>query len=113
MGWVWAGRLPTHSEHSLSFASAWVSGHAELVPAAAGSCQTRIWSSARPNAKHAQRRWHVEMAQLNSFVRALIRVALGTALNPGSYPEALEAYTRATEIDSRRLIHRQAASDQH
>ena len=47
------------------------------------------------------------MAQLNSFVRALIRMALGTALNPGSYPEALEAYLRATQIDSRRLIHRQ------
>ena len=47
------------------------------------------------------------MAQLNSFVRALIRMALGTALNPGSYPEALEAYLRATQINSRRLIHRQ------
>ena len=48
------------------------------------------------------------MAQLNSIVRALIRVALGTALNPGSYPEALDAYLRAAEIDSKRLIHRHA-----
>ena len=51
------------------------------------------------------------MAQLNSIARALIRMAFGTALSPGSHNEALTSYLRAAELNPHRLIHRRVHSD--
>lgn len=50
------------------------------------------------------------MAQLNVVVRTLIRIAFGTALPSGTHQDALQSYTRATELNPERLIHRQALS---
>ena len=55
-------------------------------------------------------RWHVEMAQLNGVARALIRMAFGTSLSPGSHQEALACYLRAAELNPTRLIHRCCAA---
>ena len=46
------------------------------------------------------------MAALNGIARALIRMAFGTALSPGSHEEALVSYLRAAELKPDRLIHR-------
>lgn len=65
--------------------------------------------AADPNndlAYHLLGRWHFEMAQLNFVVRAMIRVVFGTALEPGTHLEALEAYQKAVELNPHRLIHR-------
>ena len=56
-------------------------------------------------AHHLMGRWHYEMAQLNFVVRGLVRVLYGTALIPGSVPEALASYTRAAELNPGRLVH--------
>lgn len=49
------------------------------------------------------------MAQLNVVARTLIRIAFGTALPTGTHQDALQSYIRATEINPKRLIHRQAS----
>lgn len=52
------------------------------------------------------RRWHWEMAQLNSIVRTLIRLVYGTSLASGSFTEALECYRKAAELNPTRLVHK-------
>ena len=56
------------------------------------------------------RRWHTEMANLNSIARMLIRLMYGADLPPGTHREALEHYRTATRLAPTRLIHRCAPS---
>ncbi|KAK9822505.1 hypothetical protein WJX81_006973 [Elliptochloris bilobata] len=56
-------------------------------------------------AQHLMGRWHWEMAQLNSVVRFLVRHMYGTELPPGTHADALMHYTRAAELNPRRLAH--------
>eukprot|EP00955_Chlamydomonas_euryale_P047527 353707-Chlamydomonas_euryale.AAC.9 len=46
------------------------------------------------------------MAQLGPFARYLIKILFGTSLMNGSFPEALEHYRTARELNPERLIHR-------
>jgi len=57
-------------------------------------------------AHHLMGRWHFEMAQLGPFARYLIKILFGTSLMNGSFPEALEHYRTARELNPERLIHR-------
>ncbi|GAB4820700.1 hypothetical protein N2152v2_007746 [Parachlorella kessleri] len=57
-------------------------------------------------AHHLIGRLQYEMAQINPFLRTLVRVMYGTALSPGTHTDALASYQRAQELAPQRLIHR-------
>lgn len=46
------------------------------------------------------------MAQLNWAVRGLIKLIYGTALSPGTFEEAADAYAAAVAIAPHKMIHR-------
>ncbi|KAL6773890.1 hypothetical protein ACKKBG_A22925 [Auxenochlorella protothecoides x Auxenochlorella symbiontica] len=79
-------------------------GLAAAAQAAAGAAL-----AADPDNDHAHHllgRWHYEMARVNPTLRALGRMAYGSALVAGSREAALEAYLRAAALRPGRLIHR-------
>lgn len=50
------------------------------------------------------------MANLNSIVRALIKLMYGADLPPGTHAQALQHYRAACALDPARLVHRRARS---
>lgn len=57
-------------------------------------------------ALHILGRWQNEAAQVNRFVRALIRVVYGDTLGSGSHESALQYFRKAAELNPTRLVHR-------
>lgn len=57
-------------------------------------------------ALHILGRWQNEAAQVNRFVRALIRVVYGDSLGVGSHQRALHYFKKAAELNPSRLVHR-------
>jgi len=57
-------------------------------------------------ALHILGRWQNEAAQVNRFVRALIRVVYGDSLGSGSHEKALQYFQKASELNPRRLVHK-------
>jgi len=55
---------------------------------------------------HLMGRFQYEMAGLNLFCRAFVRVVYGTTLSPGSYQHALEAFEKAHSLRPDRVIHK-------
>lgn len=55
---------------------------------------------------HLMGRFQYEMAGLNLFCRAFVRVVYGTSLSPGSYHQALEAFAKAHSLRPDRVIHK-------
>lgn len=49
-------------------------------------------------AHHLMGRWMFEMANINWVVRTLVRIAWGTELPSGSYPEALQNFEAAMKV---------------
>ena len=57
-------------------------------------------------ALHILGRWQNEAAQVNRFVRALIRVVYGDSLGSGSHEKALQYFQKASELNPKRLVHK-------
>ena len=55
---------------------------------------------------HLNGRFQYEMAGLNVFCRALVRIVFNKSLAKGSYPEALSSAQKANEINPNRVIHK-------
>eukprot|EP00803_Ostreobium_quekettii_P000730 evm.model.scf_636EXC.2 EVM.evm.TU.scf_636EXC.2 scf_636EXC:7783-11924(-) len=54
---------------------------------------------------HLLGRWHYEMAGLNVFARAVVRIVYGASLPPGTYAGALTEFEEAARLAPTRLIH--------
>ncbi|KAI8476188.1 MAG: hypothetical protein J3K34DRAFT_455925 [Monoraphidium minutum] len=57
-------------------------------------------------AHHLMGRWHFEMAQINFVVRQLIKLVYGASLAPGTFEDALSAFSSAASLNPSKLIHR-------
>jgi tetratricopeptide (TPR) repeat protein len=54
---------------------------------------------------HVLGRWHMALAEVNAFQRAMAQVAYGKALPNSTYEEAAECFEKAIELNPNRLMH--------
>ena len=86
----------------------WAGADEYLHPRQPTIACSRICRNLQPceASRGSERRWHTEMANLNSIARTLIRLMYGATLPAGTHREALEHYRIASRLAPARMIHR-------